>query len=316
MKFHVFSTKKYICYPNQSRNVIITPGGVIYLKHVFIIKPSKKSSHIEETIVNIMHSYDYVIEYTKFSKHAITIAKSYRQQVCRIYAVGGDGMVHEVVQGMMGSNNELVVLPNGTGNDFIRSIANTTHTKKLLEASLTLEAQYIDLIKANDIYCVNVLCCAFDSDIANHAHTYKNIWFLPSGLQYFTVLFRRLVNYQFFPTVLHHKGKEIFNDRLVIGAFCNARYFGGGFKIGNKADIQDGKLDISLVSGIKKRSIPKYLLLLLLGNIHKTHKSFYKQVDQIDIESSIDINIDGETYPKGKYHLEVVPNKIKVVIFK
>ena len=44
---------------------------------------------------------------------------------CRIYAVGGDGLIHEIVQGIVGSDNELVVIPAGTGNDFIRSIADS-----------------------------------------------------------------------------------------------------------------------------------------------------------------------------------------------
>lgn len=291
--------------------------SVIYLikKHVFIIKPNKKSVAIEEIIVDVMKNYNYVIKYTSHPKHAIEIAKSYNNDYCRIYAVGGDGMVHEVVQGMVGSNNELVVLPNGTGNDFIRTIADTTNTKELLKASLSKKAEYIDLIKVNEIYCINVTCCAFDSDIANEVHNYRKILLLPNALQYLTVLLRRLVNYKFFPTVIKYKEKVLIDDSLVIGAFCNAKYFGGGFKIGSNASLQDGKLDISLVSGVKKRSIPKYLSLLAMGRITETKKSYYRQVDEIDFESSIDINIDGEVYPKGKYHLEVIPNTIKVVIF-
>jgi YegS/Rv2252/BmrU family lipid kinase len=286
------------------------------MKHVFIIKPNKKSVAIEEIIVDVMRSYSYVIKYTNYPKHAIDIARSYQNEHCRIYAVGGDGMVHEVVQGMVGSQNELVVIPNGTGNDFIKSIADTYDAKKLLQASLSLEAQYIDLLKMNDIYCINVACCAFDSDIGNHVHDYKKTWFLPSALQYSTVLLRRIMHYKFFPTTLSYQGKEIFNNSLVIGAFCNAKYFGGGFKIGNEAVLQDGKFDVCLVTAVNKRNLPKYLILLSRGKIQQAKECSYQQMEQVDLISSKEINIDGETYPKGEYHLEIVSNKIKIVLFK
>ena len=51
----------------------------------------------------------------------------------------------------MGSDNELVVIPTGTGNDFVRTIADENDPEKLLKKSLSLAASEIDLIKANDI---------------------------------------------------------------------------------------------------------------------------------------------------------------------
>ena len=70
--------------------------------------------------------------------------------------------------------------------------------KKLLKKSLSLAASEIDLIKANDIYCINVLCCAFDSDIANNVHKYSQIKYLPRSLQYASVLVRRITQYCLF----------------------------------------------------------------------------------------------------------------------
>ena len=66
--------------------------------------------------------------------HAMQLlAKSYSGCNYRIYAVGGDGMIHEIVQGLVGSDNELVVIPTGTGNDFVRTIADENDPEKVIK---------------------------------------------------------------------------------------------------------------------------------------------------------------------------------------
>lgn len=141
-------------------------------KHIFIMKPNLKNTKIETMIIDVMKGYQYEIKYTEYPQHATKIAKSYQRCNYRIYAVGGDGMIHEIVQGLIGSDNELVIILAGTGNDFIRTISHTNAPDKLLKMSLHLKSEAIDLIKVNDIYCINIFCCAFDSDIANNVHNY------------------------------------------------------------------------------------------------------------------------------------------------
>ena len=61
----------------------------MHKKHIFIMKPNLKDTKIETMIVSTMQGYHYEIKYTKYSRHAIKIAKKCHN--CRIYAVGGDG---------------------------------------------------------------------------------------------------------------------------------------------------------------------------------------------------------------------------------
>ena len=285
-------------------------------KHIFIMKPNLQNTKLETMIVSVMKGYHYEIIYTKYPQHATKIAKSYQKCKYRIYAVGGDGMVHEIVQGLVGSDNELVIIPAGTGNDFIRTIADTSDPYELLKISLHLDAQPIDLIKANHVYCINVFCCAFDSDIANNVHNYQQIKFLPKALQYANVLIKRMSKYRFYPTVLYQNEKKIYEGNLIVGAFCNGKYFGGGFKIAKDANIKDGLIDINLVSSLKKRAIPYYLFLLFRGQLEKGKLYYHNRLRKLDIETKQKVNIDGETYPAGNYHLEIVKNLLKVVLYK
>lgn len=285
-------------------------------KHIFIIKPNPNNAKIETLIVKNMRGYPYEIKYTRYPKHASAIAASYRGCHHRIYAVGGDGLIHEVVQGLVGSENELVVLPAGTGNDFIRSIADTRNLETLLKKSLRLQAQPIDLIKVNDIYCINVFCLALDSDVANNVHKYRQIKVLPRSLQYVNVLVRRFVKYRPLPTTLRCQGKIIYRDKLLIGAFCNGKYFGGGFKIGKCADVKNGLIDINLVPELKKSQLPYYVTLLLTERLEHGELYYHTQLKEVEVESNKEVNIDGEVYPAGIYHLKIVNKAINVVLFE
>ena len=285
-------------------------------KHIFIIKPNPNNVKIETLIVKNMQGYPYEIKYTKYPKHASAIAASYQGCHHRIYAVGGDGLIHEVVQGLAGSDNELVILPAGTGNDFIRTIANTRDLETLLKKSLKLPAQPIDLIKANDIYCINVFCLALDSDVANNVHKYRQIKVLPRSLQYVNVLVRRFVKYHPQPVTLRYQGKTIYKDRLLIGAFCNGKYFGGGFKIGKYADVKNGLIDINLVPQLKKSQLPYYVTLLLTEKLEQGKLYYHKQLKEVEVESNKKVNIDGEVYPAGIYQLKIVNKAINVVLFE
>ncbi len=284
------------------------------MKHIFIINPNNQSK-IENIIVKVMQGYQYEIKYTQYPRHATKIASNYYSCHYRIYAVGGDGLIHEIVQGLAGSDNELVVIPMGTGNDFIRTIANSHDPQLLLEQSLKLKAQPIDLIQANDIYCINVLCCAFDSDIANNVHNYKQIRLLPRSLQYVNVLLHRVFKYHLSLTKVSLNGEKLYENKLLLGAFCNGQYFGGGFKIGKYANVQNGLIDINLVPKLPGYKISYYLSLLLTERLEKGKLYYHNQLERVTLESWQEVNIDGEVYPPGTYQLRIVKNQLKVVLF-
>ena len=115
------------------------------------------------------------------------IALSYQdeKEVCRLYAIGGDGFVHKVVNGMVGSFHELVVIPQGTGNDFARSIYKNLDAIKIFKESLNKQAKAIDVIQCKeDLYCINVFCCGLDADVGNLVNTNRKTTLFPRIMQY------------------------------------------------------------------------------------------------------------------------------------
>ena len=97
------------------------------MKHVFIINSQsaeKKRKRLTEEIHRLFPEDEAVIEVTDHPGHAKQLARQYASEgtVLRIYACGGDGTLHEVVNGVLNfSHVQVAVIPIGTGNDFIKA---------------------------------------------------------------------------------------------------------------------------------------------------------------------------------------------------
>lgn len=284
------------------------------MKHIFIIRENLDRD-ILNNIVDLMRGKQYEIRYTKSLDDAKSIASEYNncENVCRLYAIGGDGMVHNVINGMAGSNNELVVVPRGTGNDFARTIYKDLDAKKIISESMNKESHYIDLIKVNHFYCNNLLCCGYDAEIGNGLHDYNANSWLPKKVQYSAIIMRKLKNIRFFPTKIIHNDKVIFSGKTVICTFSNGRYYGGGFEIAKNASVTSGLIDINIIEELHKGEIISYLKSLYRQNLDNKEKYHHFEFDDVTIQTTQRLNVDGEQYEPGTYHLTKIPKALKLV---
>lgn len=288
-------------------------GEIIMLKkHLFLMKPNNQQTNITAIIDKVMETYDYQIIITKSKEHLMEIIEINKQSNMRIYAVGGDGFIHYLIQNMIHTNLELVVLANGTGNDFIRSLEASNNIKTALENSLKQESQFMDIIKANDTYLINSFCFGIDSETAAYVHRYKKIPLMPSSLQYGYVLLRRLMHYKFYPIKVHND-TFAYQEPILIGAICNGKYYGGGFNICPDALLDDGYFDITLIKGIHRLSVPRHLFLIAIGKLNKSNSVTMTKQKEIIVHSKSEVNMDGEVYPAGEYHLTLIPKGIYIV---
>lgn len=284
------------------------------MKHIFIIRKNLDHDLLND-IVELMRGKQYEIRYTKSLNDAKRIACEYNdsKSVCRLYAIGGDGMVHNVINGMVVSNNELVVVPRGTGNDFARTIYKDLNATSIIRNSINKESQLIDLIKVNDFYCNNVLCCGYDAEVGNGLHDYNvNSW-LPKKIQYSTIIMRKLKNIRFFPTKIIHNNQVVFSGKTVICTFCNGRYYGGGFEIAKNASITSGIIDINIIEELHKGEIFTYLKSLYKQNLDNKEKYHHFEFDDVTIQTTQRLNVDGEQYEPGTYHLTKISKALKLV---
>ena len=108
------------------------------MKHIILANPvsGKKKGKIYASRVQDLlkkNNINAEIILSEYPKHLTKIAHDLSKKDCyRFYVLGGDGTLNEVASGIVGSNSEIVVIPCGTGNDFLRSISKYMSMRKML----------------------------------------------------------------------------------------------------------------------------------------------------------------------------------------
>ncbi len=286
------------------------------MKHVFIINPihTKEMIHpFVQVIHEIMKGYDYDVRMSQYVNHASKIINEY-QMPARFYSVGGDGMLSQVIQSLVGTKHELVVIPYGTGNDFNRTIHDCQDAKKILETSLSQESQAIDVIKINDHYAINSICFGIDAVIANHVHDIVDIPFISQDKSYIVSIFQNIASYPFHEVCIMQDKQKMYEGEVTLCVMGNGRYYGGGFEILPDAQIDDGLMNVLVLPRIKKWQAPYYAARIVKRTLSSHKKTLTFTARSIDIYTKTSCNCDGEEYQDSHYHLEVVTHSLLLII--
>lgn len=269
------------------------------MRHIFIINPTSGkgkglivSKIIDEYLKN--KSIDYKIIYTKDKDDAKNIVKDFNCFNDLIYSVGGDGTLNEVINGMAYSNSSLCVVPAGSGNDFYKSIKGINYN--------------IDLGSVNDRYFINIASLGLDANIASYANELKK-YKVSSDLIYILSLIKNYFIFNGTNLTINSDNKDI-----TILTVCNAKYYGGGFKIAPNAILNDGLFDIYEVEKLNKINTLKVLVKLLKGTHEKDKSVKFYRTDNININSSLPLccNVDGEIIYDTDFNFKLHKNAIKL----
>jgi YegS/Rv2252/BmrU family lipid kinase len=290
------------------------------MKHIFIINPAAGKGKSLELIPFIEECFkdkagELVIRVTDYPGHATALAKEYSGNgKCRIYSVGGDGTVNEIVNGIAGTESALGVIPTGSGNDFIRSVQTESDIKAMIVSTINGKEKSIDLAKVNDKYFINISSIGFDANVVYNADKFKKMPGITGSMAYlisivYTVFKNKICNIK-----IDIDGKKM-DLKLLLAAVANGRYYGGGILPTPDAKLDDGLFDICLVTEMKRIQIlslfPKYV-----KGLHAQIKqvSFYKgKKIKIESEENFCLNIDGEILTAQTLIFEILENAIKVI---
>ena len=285
------------------------------MKHIFMMHDTKKHHDLEEMIHEVMKDYQYEIIY----KTSMLDSQKYIRQCfkpSRFYAVGGDGTINGLLQALVHSDHELVILPYGTGNDFCRSMTKEKDLRKLLIQSLNQHSQKVDTIQLNEYYYLNAACFGLDSVIANKVHDTPDIPFIPESQSYLISVLQQVFRYHQHVVKVMSQGQCLYQGKVTLCTFNNAQYYGGGFQIVPQANIQDGYLDICIVDPVSKIKIPYLVTYLLSHQLHKRHEVHYYKVKEATVYCQQSCNMDGEEMKAEEYHFQVVPQSLNLIIYE
>ncbi len=278
----------------------------------------------KDYIVNeLKEKYDEVDVYaTQCAGDMTRIARESASKYDAIIFAGGDGSFNELLQGIADLENLPVLgyIPSGTVNDVAHSLRVPTKIKKALKVIKAGHEERVDCMKLNDRYAIYVITTgAFTSATYNTPQKNKNhvgrIAYGWEGIKH---------NLKFQPFKVDCKGEkgELHSDGCILIAFINSRYV-AGFGMNKKADLQDGEIEVALVERKKKanffRVVGSYVSigrLFFFGYRSKIRHVAHLKGREFDVDIGEDVvwNVDGEKGISGKIHIEVIPQKVRVLV--
>ncbi|HNP71172.1 MAG TPA: diacylglycerol kinase family lipid kinase [Kouleothrix sp.] len=192
----------------------------------------------------------------------------------RIVAIGGDGTINEVVNGIkgaeanLGRRARLGIIPLGTGSDFIKVLDGfeANDIAGGVRRAVGDRARPIDLGRAQvgddqPRYFINALGMGFDAQAAAEALKLTKL----KGLAvYLVAIIRALANYKAHPMTVEYDGSRV-HRRLLFASVANGRCQGGGFWLTPEALIDDGLLDLCLVDNLRIDQIVRRLPRVMEG---------------------------------------------------
>lgn len=126
--------------------------------------------------------------------HAVQLAKKAAEDETDILAViGGDGTIHEAVNGLVGSQTALAIIPGGTGNDFAKSLQIPKNISGAVAVLLNPARKKIDLIKYNNSYLINMSGLGFDAEVARRVNGTR---ILKGEAAYLLAILKTLASYR------------------------------------------------------------------------------------------------------------------------
>ena len=234
-----------------------------------------------------------------------------------IIVIGGDGTMHEVVNGMLTRKDKkqlpIGLIPGGTGNSFMHDL-DMLDPVKAAEAIVKGIKRKIDVaeIEVNHIkrYAFNIVGWGLATDIGKNAENFR--WMGESRYTFTSVL--EVLRHKARPAELVIDGKKIVYDYIFIIA-CNTIHTGKGMKIAPKAKLDDGLFDIVVVRhGMSKFALLQLLPKLFIGT-HIEHPMVeYHQVSEFSLIPQKDeiLNIDGELLGSTPINVVVKPKAFTV----
>lgn len=218
-----------------------------------------------------------------------------------VVAVGGDGTLNEVVNGLDGYDTPLGLLPAGTANDFARQAGIPADADHAMDVILQRNPVRIDTASLNGRRFLNVSTGGIGAEATAETpsqakHALGTIAYAISGL-------RKLADFEPNHAVFRANGYLLDCDFLMF-AVGSARATGGGSLVTPHASTTDGLLDLCVVEDMKRRDFARTMFRLRQGEHVGEEGVHYVRMSELIIEGTkpISVNVDGEV--SGSTRLE------------
>ncbi len=265
--------------------------------------------------------------FTDFAGHAADLAASEGARCDTVVAVGGDGLVHEVVNGLMrldpGQRPALAVVPMGSGNDYALTLGMSHDIGKALEQILACNVRRFDVGCVNGEYFAETLSFGLDAAIAidtverrKKSGRRGTILYMESGIDQ---LLHHLVPQTYKATLegVPGVGSLDIEGESYIFAVQVGRTYGGHFDVCPKADPTDGLFDVCITRGRLNAAQALGVFMLARFGLHTRFRMFrfFKAASlTVDFEEAPAAQADGEKLEGARFEVRTVPAALDVLV--
>lgn len=315
------------------------------MKHLIIVNGGagsiKDTEAFKKEIDSAFVGLNYEIYETTGPRSVIPFLKEYlskNNDVLRVYACGGDGTVHEVVNAIAEFDNvQLAVYAAGTGNDFVKIYSEKQDYDSIVKekmgakrfqdwkALVNGDVVDIDISKMTGPsmkepwYSINVINFGFDAIVGakgneNKAKGIKN----PYGPR---AIIPAILGGRFNNIIVKADGEQLNKKKMLLASLGQGQWVGGQYHASPKSDNTDGLIDVVM---LKCMSLMRLMIQYFgrytkgehLDNEKLMKRIVYRRAKQIEIigKKDIDICVDGEIIRGKEFKVEVLPKAIKFVI--
>ncbi len=297
--------------------VIVNPAAGANSTH-------RKWPRISELLKHVGLSFDHV--FTEGVGHATELARAAASDGYRyLVAVGGDGTVNEVANGILGSTAAssiaLGVISTGTGSDFARSVGIPRHYVNACSSLTSGRRSLIDVgvveyrSKGQSVrrYFVNSAYIGFGATVVEATEHLPK--YLGGTVTYLAGLLQTFIGYRN-KSVILRIGDKAENTRILTVLVANGGYVGGGMHVAPEASLSDSLFEVVVIGDTGKFELLKALPSVYKGT-HVTHpKVRMEKAASVAVESSerVLVSADGELLGEGPASFSLVPASLTIAV--
>lgn len=301
-------------------------------RYLIIVNPaaaSGRTAKLVPTMHELFADTDYELQTSASPGHSVELVteRVVPEETTVVIAVGGDGTVHEVVNGLMsfdaGVRPALGIFSGGSGNDAARGFGIP---KTPAEAAVVLRAEYargFDIGRVNDRYFAGSFSIGLDALVVAKTIEYKASKGWSGSRLYYSALLNVIAT-QLKPIGLdisyhdEQDAEHTLHANVLLSATTNGKTYGGGIAINPSARPDDGVLTLSWVDSL---SVPATLmrLPLIVAGKHENLRVYHSDhISSARLSSSsgqpLAAQTDGELFTDTHFEVSALPDALRVIV--
>jgi len=262
------------------------------------------------------HSIEPEVRYTTLEDPGEGLARQAAAEGADVViAAGGDGTVHEVATGLVGSKSALGIIPLGTMNNLAHSLNIPETIDKACAVIVGGETHAVDVGKINDHFFTEVAGVGLEAALFSAGEEVKSPGVLTTvrgiidGLR--TLLTFRPVKLRIL--IGDHKR---YYYRAIQVTICNSRYYGPQFELVPEASMDDGLLDVVIFKNFSKLEYIRHAISITQGRRDYQPKLIHRRVRSLYIRTDhpVEIQVDGIPHGFTPAAVTINPGALQVCV--